>query len=436
MPSGEKREETRHPSRSIKRIARTMMGVIGLFIVCLLVAWWRLVSDEAVVVTIPNPVMPNPNAFDFYVVAGNAVTFEDRMKPNVTYSSAQKEAFILPDVSAITTLHQGFDYPYLHPPCRDFNMIFPYYAKFRKLARLLALRGQVQAIKGDWQGATDSYLDAIRMGEDIPHGATLIGALVGMVCQSIGRKPMWNTIEHLNVSQSHTAINRLTSILERHYAFADTIQEEKWLGQSFRLQIFSDARTRAEVLLPIDCENASLYPAAQSLTGLLFLVESKSRIMHDFTLYMDQNAQLARQPYGLHLPGAPEPTGRINGVFLPISTQARWKDVECQTQNELLLVTLALHAFRLEHGHNPVSLAELMPAYLRKLPDDPYAVQGTFKYRIKGQSYVLYSVGPDGKDDGGQPIDQPKYSDATHPLSRYQVRFDSTGDVVAGFNYF
>ncbi len=157
--------------------------------------------------------------------------------------------------------------------------------------------------------------------------------------------------------------------------------------------------------------------------------------MNNYTTYMDENSQLARQPYGLHLPPPRLPTDPINRSLLPVFTQSQLKDVESETQNGLLLLALALHAFRLEHGHYPELLPELAPSYLKKLPDDPFGVQETFKYHLKGESYVLYSVGPDGKDDGGTPIDDPRQARSSNPNARYFVNQNSVGDVVAGKNH-
>ena len=36
-----------------------------------LFVWWRIANDNSVI-NIPNPVIPHPNAFDFYVAAGRA----------------------------------------------------------------------------------------------------------------------------------------------------------------------------------------------------------------------------------------------------------------------------------------------------------------------------------------------------------------------------
>ncbi len=73
-----------------------------------------------------------------------------------------------------------------------------------------------------------------------------------------------------------------------------------------------------------------------------------------------------------------------------------------QAKLRLLICGLALRAYSVEKGHPPEKLADLVPEYLPEVPEDPYS--GTrLVYRRNPTGYVLYSVGPDGRDDGGQP---------------------------------
>lgn len=432
------------PSSS-RRAVFIGLGLLGIAGIVLLERRWTAAVTNPVV-PIPTPVLPHPNAFDFYLSAGNALTGDKQIadalssQPKAAYTLEQKEALVRQNSGVIDTLHKGFAYPYCSPPCRSFDHLFPYFVKFRSVARLLSLRGQVRAAHGDWNGATDSFLDAIRIGEDIPHGSPLIGDLVGIACQAIGRRPMWDVVEHLNAAQSRSVIARLTRIAERHLPYPDTIQEEKWTLQASLLEVFSSSKKQADLLNSSDSSDTAdsseklTEETASSLAGLLFLAYSKTRIMNNLTNYMDQYAQDARQSYGLHPNPPPLPPDPVNRAILPIFTGARLKNVVCETQNGLMLVTLALHAFRLEQGHYPASLAELAPAYLAKLPEDPFAVQGAFKYLPKGDHYVLYSIGPDGKDDGGTAIDDVKNSTGVNLKSRYFVEQKSVGDIVVGIN--
>jgi 20S proteasome alpha/beta subunit len=66
----------------------------------------------------------------------------------------------------------------------------------------------------------------------------------------------------------------------------------------------------------------------------------------------------------------------------------------------LLVVDLAVRAYRNDHELPPAELSQLVPEYLQRIPDDPYG-SGPLIYKPQGTDFVLYSVGPNGIDDGG-----------------------------------
>jgi len=72
-----------------------------------------------------------------------------------------------------------------------------------------------------------------------------------------------------------------------------------------------------------------------------------------------------------------------------------------------------------------------VPAYLKAIPADPFTAKGILKYKVTGKSYLLYSVGPDGKDDGGMPSADGKVGATGRSIT---LRSDSTGDIVAAVN--
>src|SRR5262249_28006200 len=54
-----------------------------------------------------------------------------------------------------------------------------------------------------------------------------------------------------------------------------------------------------------------------------------------------------------------------------------------------------------EHGAYPKELAELAPKYLTQVPEDLFSGKPLI-YRPADKGYLLYSVGTNGVDDGGQ----------------------------------
>jgi hypothetical protein len=78
------------------------------------------------------------------------------------------------------------------------------------------------------------------------------------------------------------------------------------------------------------------------------------------------------------------------------------KEAECLASLRLASTALALEQFRTAHDNRyPDALAELRPDYSASTPVDPFDGQA-LRYRKKGGGYLLYSVGPDLKDDSGE----------------------------------
>ena len=67
----------------------------------------------------------------------------------------------------------------------------------------------------------------------------------------------------------------------------------------------------------------------------------------------------------------------------------------------LMMTELAIRLYQHDHGNLPDNLDELSPQYLFTPPADPYST-GSLIYRRQGDKYLLYSIGPDGQDNGGR----------------------------------
>jgi hypothetical protein len=79
------------------------------------------------------------------------------------------------------------------------------------------------------------------------------------------------------------------------------------------------------------------------------------------------------------------------------------KAMQAETEKQVAITAIALRRFQLRHGELPGQLAELTPEFLPTVPLDP--VDGKpLRYHPNGDgTFLLYSVGEDGVDDGGNP---------------------------------
>ncbi|EEF57504.1 hypothetical protein Cflav_PD0435 [Pedosphaera parvula Ellin514] len=93
--------------------------------------------------------------------------------------------------------------------------------------------------------------------------------------------------------------------------------------------------------------------------------------------------------------------------------------VRTETLRRLAITAIALKRYELRHGHLPSTLAALVPEFLHEVPMDLMSGK-PLVYRCNADStFVLYSVGEDGKDDGGQGgMDLWQGADAVWPVGK------------------
>jgi hypothetical protein len=90
----------------------------------------------------------------------------------------------------------------------------------------------------------------------------------------------------------------------------------------------------------------------------------------------------------------------FTSAFIPGLFPFIQKEADFGAQLRVARVALAVERFRAANTKLPDQLGELFPAFLEKLPDDPFDGQ-PLRYKKLTKGYVVYSVGEDGKDDGG-----------------------------------
>ncbi len=118
-------------------------------------------------------------------------------------------------------------------------------------------------------------------------------------------------------------------------------------------------------------------------------------------------------------------TGESSGVYLghimakvliwkltPAFNAALPAEGRAQVRGDLSQLALALAGYRSDSGQYPDRLDALAPKYIPELPKDRFTDAADYIYKTDGKGYILYSVGPDGKDDGGRgPDDEPEGDD-------------------------
>jgi hypothetical protein len=101
------------------------------------------------------------------------------------------------------------------------------------------------------------------------------------------------------------------------------------------------------------------------------------------------------------------------------------RNYSSKAEFEATRTVVALLQYKHDRGRNPESLTELVPAYLKELPRDPYGPD-TLIYRRTGEDFLLYSRGRNFEDDGGKHL--PTYGYAYDQEGKKII--DKNGDYV------
>jgi hypothetical protein len=79
--------------------------------------------------------------------------------------------------------------------------------------------------------------------------------------------------------------------------------------------------------------------------------------------------------------------------------------------SNLTQLAFALAGYRADHGGYPEKLADLAPQYIPGIAKDIFNNDADLRYARQADGYLLYSVGPNGRDDGGRGVDDHKKGD-------------------------
>ena len=97
----------------------------------------------------------------------------------------------------------------------------------------------------------------------------------------------------------------------------------------------------------------------------------------------------------------------VSELFNPGSGMSLQRALRMEAARDVVVTAIALKRFQLKHGQWPKSLAEVVPEFLPSVPIDPYDGK-PLRYRPNGDgTYLLYCVGEDGVDNGGDPTCPP-----------------------------
>jgi hypothetical protein len=322
----------------------------------------------------------------------------------------------------------------------------PHHMQFREVDALLTARAMLRLREGKSDEAWQDLLACHRLGRFISQGPTLLDALSGYAIDQIPREADLSYLERANFSprQLQDRMKELLSLpalldpsdkfdFAERLTHLDLLQRicdgelapfqhygSGWLGlPKLGVEIPKKLVPKAkQALAKVDWE-----PGLRSANVwfdrvvIAARVEDRAKRHQEFQRLEEElkslNTKAEKKDFlrklllGKDQPdkSAGEAISNIFLLFLPGGSEkvVEGHERNLQTQRNLL-VAFALAAHYRDRGRYPANLEDLAPKYLNTVPGDIFSGKPLI-YRPGDNGYLFYSVGVNGKDDGGKGFD-------------------------------
>ncbi|HLW64825.1 MAG TPA: hypothetical protein VKS79_05850, partial [Gemmataceae bacterium] len=300
----------------------------------------------------------------------------------------------------------------------------------RGIAAALACRAMLRVKEGKTEAAWQDLLACHRLGRLVGRGGSLIELLVGIALDRIAGQADLALLVHGNLTPKE--IQKYMLDLQRlppMPPIADAVDLFERFMMLDALMLFArewpafdesvggaNRRAKPGFWQKLFTRNVNWDPAFRNVNRWCDRYVAAARISDPTgrrakMALISTEVNSIKKPSGITLAlqeklMGPKTRGEMIGdllvaLLLPafdkLETAAERNEQECRN----LRLAFALAAYQRDHGRYPEALAELAPKYLDAVPDDIFSGKPLI-YKPDAKGYLLYSVGANGKDDGGQ----------------------------------
>jgi hypothetical protein len=300
----------------------------------------------------------------------------------------------------------------------NFSALLPHLGVLKGISGGVRLRALAELSLGKTGAAASDVELGFRLAGAAQSEPFLISKLVRIAQIEAGIQPLWEGLARRQWSEGHLAT------FDQELAKIDLLAEYQRAMRSERLFAFEyldlmrhNPRFYRELFMtmenPKSKSSSDSSPIPLIMPGGWFDQNKVQlgRLYQDYVYPMvDTKGQLI-SPSGCkrtaetvetNLRGFP-PYHALAALLFPALAKSAERVAQTQTAVNQARIAIALERYRLRHGHFPDSLVMLAPDFISVLPHDLINGQ-PLKYRPADDGqFILYSVGWNEKDDGGEP---------------------------------
>lgn len=351
--------------------------------------------------------------------------------------------------TALRYARQASQKPYYWVPTNAPNnqliyLIVPKLNDISKLARALISKAMLDALQNNFDGAFSDLMAAYRISEHLSKDGDIISQACSMTMKSLIFRCTFMILQR--TSPNSDILAQFQDDLERHRAQPDSLsfRKEQLRARDTIQWLFTDNGRGNGHLIPreynalfnLSYKRMSISTKPRNNLGPRNPLKMRFRIStqdvpkayatiwrtlkHDNrkqtvdkldALYLLVEKLVPLTPWQIHSQGTTyrrQVLTVVNleediflGMLLPAIETLILMHHQRICEQSALITVLALVRYEIDKGQHPDTLEDLIDTgYMRKLPMDPYSSKPLI-YKKAEDDFMLYSVGADFKDDGG-----------------------------------
>ena len=273
---------------------------------------------------------------------------------------------------------------------KGYEMELTHLAQMRSCARLLRASAFLKGMEGDYTAAVDDITTVMKLGDALAQEPVLFSQLVRIAIYLIANSAIQDDFDVADLSPE--LAERLTTHLARadyREALADSLVAELHMNR----KVFSALRSGDRTDIPKELD---LGPPGKSDEEI-------------YVKIMQRLISALRLPYHEALPELTRIDGDIadlpqelsySSLLLPALTRTGVAQARHEAALDVAQLGIVLEQHKGREGSYPLTLDPIAEHFGGTLPVDPFTGQA-YVYRPSFDSFLLYGVGENLRDDGG-----------------------------------
>jgi hypothetical protein len=284
----------------------------------------------------------------------------------------------------------------------------PHLQRIRTCEDIVVLDAEVQAHAGHTATAIQDLDAALKLSRSLSNEPILYSQMIRWACHREIDRGLQLVLSEGGLTDAQLQeLSRAVRREENRWSLERALAGERCAVIDWTQHLFDHAFADSSNFQGLQIDTNKATALASGITKTIGILDAS---LDGYLKVSSEEISIVKSPYPQCLVAAKRLDERISksrsdflgSILLSDHRRLVERQARDMASMELWLTALAIERYQIaNHDRVPSVLTDLVPAFLPSVPRDPFDGQ-PLRFKPLDKGYVIYSVGPDLKDDGGR----------------------------------